>query len=113
MRLQPGTAKGVVFLTMEDETGVVNVIVWRDVHVRCREALVRSQLLAVYGVWQRQGDVAHLVASRIEGLASLLGGLSTASRDFLCTPRSLDLSFGDQLAPQITSRYWLYICTVQ
>lgn len=68
MRQQPGTAKGVVFLTMEDETGVVNVIVWRDVRDRYREALLRSRLLAVYGVWQRQDDVTHLMASRLEDL---------------------------------------------
>jgi len=82
MRQQPGTAKGVVFLTMEDETGVVNVIVWRDVRDRYREALLRSRLLAVYGVWQRQGDVTHLVASRLEDLTPLLGRLATESRDF-------------------------------
>lgn len=82
MRQQPGTAKGVVFLTMEDETGVVNVIVWRAVRDRYREALLRSRLLAVYGVWQRQGDVTHLVASRLEDLTPLLGRLATESRDF-------------------------------
>lgn len=82
MRQQPGTAKGVVFLTMEDETGVVNVIVWRNVRDRYREALLRSRLLAVYGVWQRQGHVMHLVASRLEDLTQLLGRLTTESRDF-------------------------------
>jgi len=63
MRQQPETANGVVFVTLEDETGVVNIIVWRSVRERQRTALLRSRLLAVYGVWQREGEVCHLVAS--------------------------------------------------
>jgi len=59
MRQQLGTAKGVVFVTMEDETGIVNVIVWRAIRDRYRNALLSSRLLAVYGTWQRQEDVTH------------------------------------------------------
>jgi error-prone DNA polymerase len=82
MRQQPETANGVVFVTLEDETGVVNVIVWRSVRERQRAALLRSRLLAVYGAWQREGEVRHLVAQRLEDLTPLLGDLATASRDF-------------------------------
>ena len=82
MRQQPETAKGVVFVTLEDETGVVNIIVWRAVRDRQRAELLRSRLLAVYGVWQQEGEVRHLVAQRLEDLTPLLGELSTTSRDF-------------------------------
>ncbi|OGB02378.1 MAG: error-prone DNA polymerase [Burkholderiales bacterium RIFCSPLOWO2_12_FULL_64_99] len=82
VRQQPGTASGVVFVTLEDETGTVNVIVWPALKERQRRELVHSRLLAVYGVWQREGEVRHLVAHRLRDLSPLLGRLSTHSRDF-------------------------------
>jgi error-prone DNA polymerase len=82
VRQQPSTANGVVFVTLEDETGVVNIIVWRSVRERQRAALLHSKLLAVYGTWQRQGEVRHLVAQYLQDLTPLLGELSTTSRDF-------------------------------
>ena len=86
MRQQPGTAKGVVFVTLEDETGSVNVIVWKSLRERQRNELLYSRLLAVYGVWQRDaqtgGEVRHLIARRLKDLTPLLGGLSTRSREF-------------------------------
>jgi error-prone DNA polymerase len=82
VRQQPGTASGVVFVTLEDETGTVNVIVWPALKERQRRELVHSRLLAVYGVWQREGEVRHLVAHRLRDLTPLLGSLSTHSRDF-------------------------------
>jgi error-prone DNA polymerase len=86
VRQQPGTASGVVFVTLEDETGTVNVIVWRALRERQRHELTRSRLLAVYGVWQRDddtgGQVRHLVARRLKDLTPLLGQLHTSSRDF-------------------------------
>ncbi|MCZ8252433.1 MAG: error-prone DNA polymerase [Hylemonella sp.] len=81
-RQQPGTAKGVVFVTLEDETGSVQVIVWKDLRDRQRATLLRARLLAVYGTWQRQGEVCHLIAGYLEDLTPLLGGLMTESRDF-------------------------------
>ena len=81
-RQQPGTSKGVVFVTLEDETGTVQVVVWRHVRERQRAELIGSRLLAVHGVWQRQGGVCHLVAGRLEDLTPLLGRLATQSRDF-------------------------------
>ena len=86
MRQQPYTAKGVVFVTLEDETGHVNVIVWKALKERQRPALLRSRLLAVYGTWQRDvesgGDVCHLIAGHLQDLTPLLGGLTTQSREF-------------------------------
>jgi len=86
MRQQPQTAKGVIFVTLEDETGSVNVIVWKAVKEAFGPALYRARLLAVYGVWQRDessgGQVRHLVAKRLVDLTHLLGDLSAGSRDF-------------------------------
>jgi error-prone DNA polymerase len=86
VRQQPGTASGVVFVTLEDETGTVNVIVWPALKARQRQELTRSRLMAVYGVWQRDdetgGQVRHLVAKRLRDLTPLLGTLQTQSRDF-------------------------------
>ncbi|TAM40496.1 MAG: error-prone DNA polymerase [Burkholderiaceae bacterium] len=89
VRQQPQTANGTIFVTLEDETGPVNVIVWKQVRARQREALLQSRLLAVHGVWQRDvesgGEVRHLVARRLRDLTSLLGRLgeqASRSRDF-------------------------------
>ena len=82
MRQQPQTAKGTVFVTLEDETGAVNVIVWKALRERQRSELLNARLLAVYGIWQREGEVCHLVAKRLVDLTPLLGRLATSSRDF-------------------------------
>jgi error-prone DNA polymerase len=81
-RQRPETAKGVVFVTLEDETGHVNVIVWPAVAQAQRKPLLASRLLTVYGVWQCEGEVHHLVARRLEDHTALLAGLATRSRDF-------------------------------
>src|SRR5690606_550351 len=81
-RQRPQTASGTIFVTLEDEEGVVNVIVWPRVAERRRLALLRSTLLAVRGRWERVDGVEHLVAGDLEDLSPLLGGLSADSRDF-------------------------------
>jgi error-prone DNA polymerase len=81
-RQRPSTAKGVVFVTLEDETGPMNVIVWPDVVERQRRELLGSRLLGVHGVLQKQGEVVHLVARRLVDHTQLLGALTTDSRDF-------------------------------
>ncbi len=81
-RQRPGTAKGVLFVTIEDETGYVNVIVWPDLVEQYRREVLGSSLLGVYGVWQQEGIVRHLVARRLVDLSHLLGRLPTTSRDF-------------------------------
>ena len=81
-RQRPDTAKGTIFVTLEDETGAVNVIVWPRVAEAQRRPLVAARLLTVYGVWQREGEVMHLVATRLVDHTPLLGGLAAPSRDF-------------------------------
>jgi error-prone DNA polymerase len=81
-RQRPETAKGTVFVTLEDETGAVNVIVWPAVVESQRRALLGSTMLTVYGQWQREGDVMHLVASRLIDHSELLQGLVSKSRNF-------------------------------
>lgn len=91
VRQQPQTAKGTIFVTLEDETGPVNVIVWKSLRETQRAEVLHARLLAVYGVWQRSeesgtapgyGAVRNLVAQRLEDLTPLLGRLGTTSRDF-------------------------------
>jgi error-prone DNA polymerase len=82
VRQRPGTASGVTFVTLEDETGIVNLVVWRDVAERWRRPLLESRLMAVEGRVQREGEVLHVVASRLADQSRLLGGLLVASRDF-------------------------------
>ncbi|MGK6309781.1 error-prone DNA polymerase [Variovorax sp. DT-64] len=82
LRQQPDTAKGVIFVSLEDETGVVQVIAWKHIREQQRSELLNSRLLAVHGTWQREGPVCSLVAQRLEDLTPLLGRLATASRDF-------------------------------
>jgi error-prone DNA polymerase len=81
-RQRPGTSSGVTFLTLEDETGVLNVVVWRDLAERQRRELLTARLLGVSGVIEREGEVLHLIAGRLEDHSPLLGGLITHSRDF-------------------------------
>ncbi|HEY2630450.1 MAG TPA: error-prone DNA polymerase [Usitatibacter sp.] len=81
-RQRPATASGVIFVTLEDETGYVNVIVWNTVSENQRRELLGSRLLAVSGEVQREGSVVHVLARRLEDLSPLLGRLSTTSHDF-------------------------------
>ncbi|MCP5285694.1 MAG: error-prone DNA polymerase [Burkholderiaceae bacterium] len=81
-RQRPETAKGVVFVTLEDETGAVNVIVWPDLVEKQRRPLLAATLLTVYGVWQREGAVRHLVARQLVDHTVLLQGLDARSRNF-------------------------------
>jgi error-prone DNA polymerase len=81
-RQRPGSAGGVTFVTMEDETGYVNLIVWNRVAIEQRAALLESRLLEVHGKLQREGDVQHVIAQRLTNLSALLGDLVVASRNF-------------------------------
>jgi error-prone DNA polymerase len=81
-RQRPGTASGVTFVTLEDETGMINVIVWRDLAERQRKELLCSNLLTVYGTLEREGEVVHLIAARLRDQTALLGRLAARSRDF-------------------------------
>ena len=82
VRQRPGTAKGVLFMTLEDESGNVNVIVWPSLVEQQRREVLNAPLLGVYGIWQKEGEVRHLVAKRLVDMSHLLGGLHAPSRDF-------------------------------
>jgi error-prone DNA polymerase len=82
VRQRPGTAKGVMFVTLEDETGNVNVIIWLSLLERFRREAFGAELLAVYGIWQCEGEIRHLVAQRLVDMSQLLGALATVSRNF-------------------------------
>lgn len=75
VRQRPGTAKGVVFVTLEDETGVANVVIWQKVFQRFRRAVVAGRLLRVTGRLQRDNEVVHVVAEVIEDISDLLDTL--------------------------------------
>jgi error-prone DNA polymerase len=76
VRQRPGTASGVIFMTIEDETGVANVIVWPKVFERLRAIVIGARFVAVTGKLQREGAVIHVIADRMEDLTPMLGQLS-------------------------------------
>ncbi len=84
-RQRPESAKGTIFVTLEDETGPINVILRPEVFERYRKAVLAARLMTVYGIWQRDdatGQVMHLLARRVVDHTPLLGRLATHSRDF-------------------------------
>ncbi len=74
-RQRPGTASGVVFLTLEDETGVSNIIVWRKIYKQFRPAVIGGRLLRITGQLQREGIVVHLIAEHVEDCSDMLSRL--------------------------------------
>jgi error-prone DNA polymerase len=81
-RQRPSSASGVTFVTLEDETGYLNLIVWDSLAQRARRELLGAALLGVVGEVQREGDVQHIIARRLFDHSALLGSLTTQSRDF-------------------------------
>lgn len=75
LRQRPGTAKGVIFVTLEDETGTCNVVVWASVFERFRRAVIAGRMLRVTGRLQRDAGVVHVVAEVIEDLSPMLDQL--------------------------------------
>jgi len=82
LRQRPQTANGTVFVSLEDEHGSTQVIVWRQVRDAQRQVLLGSRLLAVKGRWQREGEVCNLIADQLADPSPLLGRLATESREF-------------------------------
>jgi error-prone DNA polymerase len=80
-RQRPGTASGVVFVTMEDETGFINLILWARTFERLRHVATTSSMLVAHGKVERQGDVVYVVPDRLEPL-TLMGVVPAMSRDF-------------------------------
>ena len=81
-RQRPGSASGVVFLTLEDETGNSNIVVWKDVQQRCREALLKARLLMVKGIVETGSAVIHVIAGELIDCSAMLEQTALKSRDF-------------------------------
>ena len=81
-RQRPQTASGVTFVTLEDEHGMINVVVWKQVADRQRQPFLESKLMMVEGRLEAQHGVRHLIARRLHDLTPLLGSLDVRSRDF-------------------------------
>jgi error-prone DNA polymerase len=79
---RPGTASGVTFVTLEDDTGQINLIVWKKIAEEYRSALLNARLLGVSGELQIEGKVIHVIARQLFDHSEMLGGLSMRSRDF-------------------------------
>ena len=92
VRQRPGTASGVIFATLEDETGVANLIIWPKIFERYRRQVLTSSLMRVEGRLQREGLVVHVIADRIDDLSQLLRDLG--SRD---EPIKTEAGRGDQV----------------
>jgi len=75
VRQRPGTAKGVIFVTLEDETGVANVVVWAKVFERFRRAVIAGRLLRITGRIQREAEVTHVLAEQVEDISHMLDRL--------------------------------------
>ena len=81
-RQHPGTAKGVIFVTLEDETGQINIVVWESLSRKQRRPLLEARLLHVEGTLEREGDVIHVIAENLVDRSRLIGNLNASSRDF-------------------------------
>jgi len=79
---RPGTASGVTFVTLEDETGHVNLVVWKQIAEQYRAALLNAKLMGVQGELQIEGQVIHVIARRLVDHTDMLGNLVVTSRDF-------------------------------
>lgn len=93
VRQRPGSAKGVMFATLEDESGVINIVVWPSLFEKQRGVVLGAGLLAVNGKIQREGDVVHLVAQRLFDLTSDLSSLSDRDGETFALPHGR----GDEL----------------
>ena len=81
-RQRPGTRSGVTFVTLEDETGNINLVVWLDTARRQRQPLLTARLLHVKGILERQGDIVHVMAGKLSDISHLIETLQVSSRDF-------------------------------
>jgi DNA-directed RNA polymerase len=75
LRQRPGTAKGVIFLTLEDETGTVNIIIWRTLYEKFRRAIISGRLLKIQGRVQNENSVIHIIADHVEDISYMLDNL--------------------------------------
>ncbi len=89
VRQRPGTARGICFITLEDETGVVNIVVFEKLFKKYRKDILQARLLMVEGKMQREGKVIHVVAKRCVNVSSLLGELSVAANEHIAIQAKL------------------------
>jgi len=82
VRQRPGSAKGVMFITIEDETGIANLVVWPKVFELNRRTILSAGMIAVRGRIQREGEVVHLVAQRLTDLSSELAHVGDMEKPF-------------------------------
>jgi len=82
VRQRPGTANGVIFLTLEDETGISNIIVWRAAYEKFRRAVVSGRCLRVTGMLQRENGVVQIVANTIEDISAMLDELAQPAKEY-------------------------------
>ena len=82
MRQRPMTASGTIFITLEDETGYINAVIWPRLWEKQRAQILGATILAIDGVMETDGNVHHLIAARVHDFSALAEGLSTRSRDF-------------------------------
>ena len=87
VRQRPGSAKGVMFITLEDETGIANLVVWPQVFEKFRRVVMGASMIAVRGRIQREGEVVHLGAQRLVDLSAKLATVGEPRRDFPPTTR--------------------------
>lgn len=105
VRQRPGSAKGVMFATIEDETGVVNVVVWPSLFEKQKRVVLGAGMLAVNGKIQREGDVVHLVAQRLFDLSADLASLGERGADDpVDTPKPRDIYIPDLVPESIKIR---------
>jgi error-prone DNA polymerase len=82
IRQRPGTAKGVIFQTLEDESGFANIVIWPKTFEKFREEVLGAPLVSIEGTLEKKGDVIHVIAHRFVDLSHRLHKLPSASRDF-------------------------------
>ena len=82
VRQMPGSAKGVPFVSIEDETGVANLVIWPKLYARQRRVVLGARMLGVNGRIQREGAVVHLIAHRLTDLSAELAGIGARGKGF-------------------------------
>jgi error-prone DNA polymerase len=92
VRQQPGSAKGVIFMTIEDETGIANAVIWPKAFKQYRRVVMASRLIVIHGRIQRKDDIIHVVASRLEDRTEWLALLSEAGREAMTPPATAEES---------------------
>ncbi|MEL0143136.1 MAG: OB-fold nucleic acid binding domain-containing protein, partial [Alphaproteobacteria bacterium] len=103
VRQRPGSANGVVFLTLEDETGVANIIVWPDVFKRFRKVILSSRLIRITGKLQREGFVTHLIAEKIADLSYRLDALGDGGEVQPTWVRADEVKYGNYPDPRLSN----------